>query len=122
MAEFQPSGRPPWWRHRWLALTVLGLIALVAYAVLAATVLPGWVVSVSGSKADVNHRLDAIANPRGALLGVLGPLVVAIGAVAAFLNYRVAATNLAETASQNRRTVELNRDMLDLTRRGQLTR
>jgi hypothetical protein len=44
---------------------------------------------------------------RGALLGVLAPVVVAIGAVAALLNYR-------ETSAQNRRT-------LDVTRRGQLT-
>lgn len=99
---------------------------------LAATVLPGWLVSLSGSGADENHRLDAIANARGALLGVLAPLVVAIGAIAAYLNYRVAAANLAETAAQNRRTYELgqqafeetqrqNRETLDVTRRGQLT-
>ena len=121
MAEAQPGGRPPWWLRHWLALTVFGLIVLLAYAVLAPTVLPGWVVSLSGSGADENHHLDAIANARGALLGVLAPVVVAIGAVAALLNYRVAATNLAETAAQNRRTVELNRDTPDLTRRGQLT-
>lgn len=111
---------------------MLGLVVLLAYAVLAATLLPAWVVSMSGGKADENHRLDAIANARGALLGVLAPVVVAIGAVAAFLNYRIAATNLAETAVQNRRTYELsekalgetqrqNRDTLDVTRRGQLT-
>jgi hypothetical protein len=40
MAESQPTGRPPWWRRNWLALTVLGLVVLLAYAVLAATVLP----------------------------------------------------------------------------------
>ncbi len=132
MPESGPVGRAPWWLRHWLALTVLGLIVLLAYAVLAATVLPGWVVSLSGSGADQNHRLDAIANARGALLGVLGPIVVAIGAVAAFLNYRVAATNLAETAAQNQRTYELgqqaleetqrqNRETLDVTRRGQVT-
>src|SRR5262249_24358869 len=100
--------------------------------VLAATILPGWIVSVSAIRADENHRLDAIVNTRSALLGVLAPVVVAIGAVAAFLNDRVAASNLAETAAQNRRTYELsqqaleenqrqNRDTLDETRRAQLT-
>jgi len=108
-----------------LLLSGVGLIALLAYAVLAVTVLPGWIVSISGAKADENHRLDAIANTRSALLGVLTPLVVAIGAVAAFLNYR-------ETSAQNKRTYELsqqalaetqrqNRETLDVTRRGQLT-
>ena len=116
MAESQPRGRAHWWRHHWLVLVLsaVGLIGLVAYAVLAATVLPVWIVSVSATTADENHRLDAIVNTRGALLGVLAPVVVAIGAVAAFLNYR-------ETSAQNRRTVELSRDTLDVTRRGQLT-
>ena len=107
MAEVQAGAQPPWWRRHLLALTGVGLILLLAYAVLAATVLPGWIVSLSGSKADENHRLDAIVNTRNALLGVLAPLVVAIGAIAALLNYR-------ETSAQNRRT-------LDVTRRGQLT-
>lgn len=40
--------------------------------------------------------------------------MVAVGAVAAFLNYR-------ETSDQNRRTLKLSRDTLDVTRRGQLT-
>jgi uncharacterized protein YjbI with pentapeptide repeats len=68
----------------------------------------------AGPKADDNTRLNAIANTRGALLGVLAPVVVAIGAVAAFLNYR-------ETSDQNRRTVKLSRDALEVTERGQLT-
>lgn len=83
-------------------------------------------------KAEDNTRLNAIANTRGALLGVLAPLVVAIDAIAAYLNYRVAPGNLAETAAQNQPTYELsqklldetqrqNRDTLDLTRRGQRT-
>jgi hypothetical protein len=114
MAEAHPCRRPPWWRRHWLALIVLGLIGLLAYAVLAAIVLPGWIVSVSAAKADENHRLDAIVNTRGTLLGVLAPVVVAIGAVAAFLNYR-------ETSTQNRRSVELSRETLDVARRGQLT-
>jgi len=46
---------------------------------------PVWVVSLSGPKADENHRLAAIANARGALLGVLAPVVIAIGAVAALV-------------------------------------
>jgi len=66
-------------------LTVLGLIMLLAYATLAATVLPDWTVSESAAKADENHRLAAIANARGALLGVLAPVVIAIGAVAALV-------------------------------------
>jgi len=94
---------------------VLGLIVLLAYTALAATVLPAWIVSVNaGARATDDHRLDAIASTRGALLGVLAPVVVAIGALAALLNYR-------ETSAQNRRTVELSRDTLDVTRRGQLT-
>ncbi len=43
---------------------------------------------MSAVKADENHRLVAIVNTRSALLGVLAPLVVALGAGAAFLNYR----------------------------------
>jgi uncharacterized protein YjbI with pentapeptide repeats len=116
MAESQPNGRGPWWRRHWLVLVLsgLGLIGLMAYAVLAARVLPAWIVSMDATKVDENHRLEAIVNTRGALLGVLAPVVVAIGAVAAFLNYR-------ETSAQNRRTVELSRETLDVTRRGQLT-
>src|SRR5215472_4566748 len=115
MAESQPSGRPPWWRRHWLALTMGGLIVLLVYAVLAVVVFPAWIVSINaGPKADDNTRLNAIVNTRGALLGVLAPVVVAIGAVAAFLNYR-------ETSAQNRRAVELSRDTLEVTRRGQLT-
>src|SRR5262249_12247749 len=114
-ADSQPSDRPPSWRRHWIALTVGGLIVLLVYAVLAVVVFPAWIVSMNaGPKADDNTRLNAIANTRGTLLGVLAPIVVAIAAVDAFLNYR-------ETSAQNRRTVELSRDALDVTRRGQLT-
>lgn len=85
MAEPHASSIPPGWRRDLLVLIVVGLIVLMAYAVLTATVLPVWVVSLSGPKADENHRLDAIANARGALLGVLAPVVIAIGAVAALV-------------------------------------
>lgn len=49
MAESQPSERPPWWNRHRLMLTALGvsLIVLLAYSVLAVTVLPSWIVSMS---------------------------------------------------------------------------
>ncbi len=45
MAESQPDGGPPWWRRHSLVLVLSahGLLVLLAYAVLAATVLPGWI-------------------------------------------------------------------------------
>jgi uncharacterized protein YjbI with pentapeptide repeats len=87
--------------RRWIPLIVLGVIVLLTYSAFAATVLPAWIVDLSaGPKVDDNTRLNAIVNTRDALLAVLAPIVVAIGAVAAFLNYR-------ETAAQDRRTLEL---------------
>lgn len=116
MAEPQPSGSPPWWRRHWLVLVLsaVSLLALVGYVVLAVRVLPAWIVSDEGANVAEPDRLKAIVDTRGALLGLLAPVVVAIGAVAAFLNYR-------ETSAQNRRTLELSRETLDVTRRGQLT-
>jgi hypothetical protein len=72
MAE--SSGRPPRWRRYWLALTGLGVIVLVAaYAVLAATVLPAWIVPIGpGARVDDNTRFNAVVNTRAALLGACG--------------------------------------------------
>ena len=84
MAKSQPNGRP-WWRRHRLLVVLCGVlvVVLLAYAVLAAAVFPAWLISANaGPNASDDHRLDAIANTRAALLGVLAPLVIAIGAVA----------------------------------------
>ena len=47
--------------------------------------------------------LAAIANTGGALLGALAPIVVAIGAVAVFLNYELNRKALETTQRQNRK-------------------
>src|SRR5258708_10888622 len=120
-----PTEGRPWWSRHWRLLTGIVAIILLIYTIAAVTGLPVWIVALSGVKSDVNTRLDAIVSTRSALLGLLATTVVAIGALAAFLNYR-------ETSAQNWRTYELNRlaaetsqrqnrETLDVTRRGQLT-
>jgi hypothetical protein len=115
MSESQMSDRLLWWRRRWRILIVVAVVALLAYTVAAATVFPAWIVAMnSGPRVDDSTRLRALVDTRGALLGLLAPLVVSIGAVAAFLNYR-------ETSYQNRRTVKLSLKTLALQRQGQVT-
>jgi hypothetical protein len=99
----------PWWLRHWLLLTTIGLIVLLVYAAAAITVLPTWVVSWSAATVEDKDRLSAIVNTRGALLGVLGPALIGLGALAAFLNYRVASESLRQAALQNERTYELSR-------------
>ena len=50
---------PPWWRRHWLGLAGLGVIR-GGNAVLGATVLPAWIVSIGpGAKVDHNTRFNA---------------------------------------------------------------
>ncbi len=96
-------------------LAALGALAVLAYVGAAASVLPGWIVSLTGGPdVDDKTRLKAVTDTRGALLGLLTPLAVVIGGIAALLNYQA-------TAEQSNRTVEHNRDLLEVQRRGQVT-
>lgn len=72
---------------------------LVTYVVAAATMLPPWLVALTAGKADANTQLNAVSSTRAALLGVVTPIVLLFGGIAALLNYQ-------ETAEQNRRTNE----------------
>jgi len=108
MTKPRPSDPQPWWLRYWLPLVSVGLILLLAYAVAAATVLPAWIVSRDGPFAiDPKVRVDDIASVRGQLLGLLGTVVLVIGAVVGFLNYRA-------TTENDRRTYRLSQ-------RGQVT-
>jgi hypothetical protein len=97
-----------WWRRRWVLL--VGILALLAYVVLATLWLPQWVVSSTAGHADANTQLNAVTNTRGALLSLLVPVVIVIGGVAALLNYQ-------EGREQNQRTNDLARAERDETRR-----
>src|SRR5260370_14246556 len=96
------SDGEPWWRqHKLLMLSItLAGIVLLIYGVAAATVLPVWILSHDAGNVNEADRLSAIVSTRSALLGVLGPLVVAIDGAVAVLNYR-------ETSAHNRRTYKL---------------
>jgi hypothetical protein len=80
------------------------------YLVLAVLVLPQWIVSLSPSAADANTQLNAVTNTRGTLIGILAPLVIVIGGIAAFRNYQ-------EVRAQNIRTNALTLIDRDETRR-----
>lgn len=92
-----------WWV--WL----LGVLVL-AYVVGAATLLPQWIVSLNAGTADANTQLNAVTSTRGALIGILTPLVIVIGGIAAFRNYQ-------EVRAQNTRTNALILIDHDETRR-----
>src|ERR1700686_5239855 len=74
-------------RRRWQLLLDVALV-LVAYCYAAVADLPPWIVSLTASKADANTQLNAVTSTRGALLGILTPLVVLIGGVVGLLNFR----------------------------------
>lgn len=95
-------------RYRWVVL--LAPLFLIGYIYEAAIVLPQWIVSLSASTADPNTQLNAVTNTRGALLGILTPLVIVIGGIVALLNYR-------EVRDQNRRTNDQARAEREETRR-----
>jgi hypothetical protein len=49
------------------------IVLVAAYAVLAATVLPAWIVPIGpGARVDDNTRFNAVVNTRAALLGACG--------------------------------------------------
>jgi hypothetical protein len=97
-----------WWRGRWVL--PVGILALLAYVVLAIVWLPQWVVSWTAGQADVNTQLNAVTNTRGALLSLMVPVVIVLGGVAALLNYQ-------EGREQNQRANDLARAERDETRR-----
>ena len=105
---------PTWLRRHWrpltLALLLVLLTLLVAYAVAAIFVLPQWIVHRTAGKADGNSQLAAVTATRSALLGILTPVVVVVGGIAAFLNYW-------ETVRQNVRAAGLAREDRDEARR-----
>jgi hypothetical protein len=76
----------------------------------AVTILPQWIISLSAGHADANTQLAAVTNTRGALLGLLTPLVIVIGGLAAILNYQ-------EVHEQNLRINELSRAEREEARR-----
>jgi len=103
------NAQPFDWRHHWRRQ--LGIAALVVLAYVGfVEVLARLLVHFSAGAADANTQLNAVTSTRGALLGLLTPLVVALGGVAAFLNYR-------EVSGQNRRTNERATEERDETRR-----
>lgn len=103
--------RAPFWRTHWRLILLLAAgIVLLAYAFVAATLLPQWFVSLTAGKADPNTQLNAVTNTRNALLGILTPLVILIGGLAALLNYQ-------EVRRQNIRTDDLTLLDRDETRR-----
>lgn len=114
-----------WTRYRWASLVAIGATALVAYVVASATVLPINIVSLDTEGASSDARLNAIADTRSALLGLLAPLAVVVGGIAALLSYRATAEQnravLEETRRQNLAIQEQDRSLLELQRRGQVT-
>src|SRR6202140_5920046 len=74
-------------RRRWQLLLVVVLV-LLAYSYAAVVDLPPWIVSLTAGKADANTQLNAITSTRGALLGILTPLVVLIGGIVGLLNFQ----------------------------------
>jgi len=93
------------WRRRWL----VGLLVL-AYLVVAVSVLPQLIVSLTAGKADANTQLNAVTSTRAALLGLLTPLVIVLGGVVGFLNFQ-------EIRAQNALTNDRARAERDETRR-----
>jgi hypothetical protein len=96
-------------RRRWQLLLVVVLV-LLAYSYAAVVDLPPWIVSLTAGKADANTQLNAITSTRGALLGILTPLVVLIGGIVGLLNFQ-------EIRAQNAVTNERARIERDETRR-----
>ena len=86
--------------QHWRPIAVVALFVIAACIVVAAILLPQWIVSQSVGNADPNSRLNAVIATRGMILGVLTPVAVAVAGIAALLNYR-------ETAGLNRRLYEL---------------
>lgn len=95
-----------WGRRTWLFWVVLAIV----YVVAAITALPQWIVSLTAGQADANTQLNAVTSTRGALLGILTPVVIVIGGIAAFRNYQ-------EVREQNIRTNALTLLDRDETRR-----
>jgi hypothetical protein len=73
--------------RRWLFIFLVVLL-LLGYAYEAVTVLPQWIVSLTAGKADANTQLNAVTSTRGALLGILTPLVIFIGGIVGLLNFQ----------------------------------
>ena len=96
-------------RRRWQLLLVVVLV-LLAYSYAAVVDLPPWIVSLTAGKADANTQLNAVASTRGALLGILTPLVVLIGGIVGLLNFQ-------EIRAQNALTNDRARTERDETRR-----
>jgi hypothetical protein len=65
-----------------------GILVLLVYALAAITVLPLLIVSLSGDSHDATVHLNAIIATRGTLLGVLGPMAVVLGGIAAVRTYQ----------------------------------
>jgi hypothetical protein len=59
-------------RHRGRTVAAIGAY-LIAYGVLAATLLPAWIVNLSAGGADANTLLNAVVGTRAVSLGVLIP-------------------------------------------------
>lgn len=104
------TARPTFWRRHLRLLVGIAVFVLlvVIYVYAALTMLPQWLVSMTAGKADPDTQLNAVTNTRTALLGIVTPIAVLVGGIAAFLNYQ-------ETAEQNRRTNELARRERDET-------
>jgi len=96
-------------RQRGLFLLAV-VVVLLAYAYAALAMLPAWIVSLNAGTADANTQLTALTSTRGALLGILTPLVVLIGGVVGLLNFQ-------EIRAQNALTNERARAERDETRR-----
>jgi hypothetical protein len=106
----------PWLYRHWRAVGSVLLLLLLAYVIAAMHVLPQWLVDLSAGNADANTKLTAVDNTRGALLGILTPIVIVLGSVAAFLNFR-------ETRRQNEsadRLAQQDRDEGRRLRRAEL--
>src|SRR2546430_10531240 len=98
------SGGSGYVRGHWRSLVgseILIFVVLV-YGYAAAAVLPQLLVSLTADKADANTQLTAVTSTRGALLGLIAPVVLLFGGIAAILNYQ-------ETTEQNRRANERDR-------------
>jgi uncharacterized protein YjbI with pentapeptide repeats len=105
----------PWWRRTgpWLIVTLVGVGMLAALA-LALVVLPPRLVPTPAHATTFADLARAQSDARGNLVAALGVLAVLIGGVVGFLNFR-------ENQQQNLRTIELNRETLEVTERGQVS-
>lgn len=86
------------------------MLLLLAYSYAAVIDLPTWIVSLTAGKADANTQLNAVTSTRGALLGILTPLVVLIGGIVGLLNFQ-------EIRAQNSLTNERAQTERDEARR-----